>query len=89
MSLTNYDAHAERKSWLSDPLDIIAAIDAIKKDKPSFTRTRDGMVFLIFDAGYCALDKTLPLYRFQAERNYVPMGFYTMQELQDRLDSVK
>lgn len=75
-----------RACWLNDPLDIIAALDAIKAEQSTVTLSRG--TFTVVDAGYSALDRTLTLYRLTHERDGLPMGFFTRQNLELRLGSM-
>ncbi len=81
--------HAERKSWLNDPLDILTLIDAIKNER-EFIALKNKQLFSITDAGYSPLDRTEPLYRVEPadKSQFVPMGFYTLKYLQLQLEKM-
>lgn len=83
------ESHATYHTWLRDPLDIMEVLDGIKNDRELIT-LRSTELFTITDAGYSPLDRTEPLFRIEpADKDkFFPMGFYTVKELQHRLDKM-
>ncbi len=88
-TMNSYDTHPNRDSWLKDPLDIMVLLDAIEGDEEVVTLGCDRQ-FRITHSGYSRLDKTAVIYRIEPVRDgaFVPMGFYSVRELQSRLDKM-
>ncbi len=77
-----------KPSWLSDPLDIITLMAALNTKKRR-VQLSDDRWFKIRSATHKAkFDTTEPLFLVTPERDFNPMGFFTVKELQSRLDKM-
>ncbi len=77
-----------KPSWLHDPLDIITLMGALKTNKCRIQLSDDRWFKIIPIARRDKFNSLEPLFHVSPEIGYAPMGFFSVKELQSRLDKM-